>query len=122
MDLKPNQIKAAALLAAGRPCREAAQERSVTPETISHWKRDADFKVHLNRLKTDAVEDARERLRSLNEKAVSVLEELLSSASESIRLRAAQYILGTMIVGSKGDVGIGTTDRFLARLESLDIG
>ncbi len=121
-DLTPNQLKAATLLAAGRPCRATAKKCSVTPETISHWKRDPDFQAHLNRLKSDAVEDARERLRNLNDRAVGVLEDLLASASESIRLRAAQYILDAMLVDPRrAQEGIGPTDPFLASLKDLDL-
>ncbi len=119
-NLKPSQLKAAALLAAGTSCQDTAQQCGVTPETISHWKRDPNFRAHLSQLKRDAVESARERLRNLNAKAVGVLEELLASSSDSIRIRAAQYILDSMLVDPKrSKEGIGSTDPFFARLEDF---
>jgi hypothetical protein len=120
-NLKPSQLKAAALLAAGTSCKNTAKQCEVTPETISHWKRNSDFVAHLNQLKKDAVECARERLRNLNADAVGVLEGLLESSSDSIRLQAARYILDAMLVDPKrAKEGIGSTDPTLVRMSLLD--
>jgi hypothetical protein len=94
----------------------------VTPETISHWKRNSDFVAYLNQLKMDAVECARERLRNLNAEAVGVLEGLLESSSDSIRLQAARYVLDAMLVDPKrAKEGIGPTDPWLASLCELGV-
>ena len=120
-NLKPIQLKAAALLAAGTSCKDAAKQCEVTPETISHWKRNSDFVAHLNQLKKDAVECARERLRNLNADAVGVLEGLLESPSDSIRLQAARYVLDAMLVDPKrAKEGIGPTDRTLVEFSLFD--
>jgi hypothetical protein len=120
-NLKPIQLKAAAFLAAGTSCKDAAEQCEVTPETISHWKRNSDFVAHLNQLKKDAVECARERLRNLVADAIGVLEDLLGSPSDSIRFRASQYILDAMLIDPKrAKEGIGSTDPTLVRMSMLD--
>ena len=120
-ELSPKQISAAALLATGVSCKDAAKQCGVTPETISHWKRDPDFVVHLNELKSEAVDCAREKLRGLNEEAVRVLKGLLSSSSEPIRLQTARYVLDSMLVDPvRSRQGIGPTNPLLAKLSQVE--
>lgn len=95
MQLKPNQIKAAYLLTAGKTARSVAEEVGVTPETVSHWKRSAEFEALLNELRADFVESARESIRNAAVIAAEGLCELSQGAkSEEVRRKACMDVLG----------------------------
>ena len=51
--LKPNQIKAATLLVAGKSAKDVASAISCTAETISHRKKNPNFVHYLNMLKME---------------------------------------------------------------------
>lgn len=94
MELKPNQIQAAICLASGMSCKDAATQAGVTPETLSHWKKNPYFEAILNEIRQENIDQARERLRSLARKAVDNLETLLEGCkSESVKLKACIEII-----------------------------
>ena len=93
-DLKPNQILAATMLAAGKSCRDTANEIGCTPETISHWKKDASFEALLNQLKWNLLETARDNLQTATLNAAQALQELSQHAkSEETKRKACMNIL-----------------------------
>lgn len=101
--LSGKQIKVATLLAQGVACGEAAKEVGVTPQTISAWKKDAEFEASVNRMKWAILEEGRDMLRNAIPGAVKTLLELATSAkSEEVRRKATLDIL--QAVGLIGDV------------------
>jgi hypothetical protein len=118
--LNPNQLAAATHLAAGNSGRKTAELVDVAPETISRWRKNPQFAAHFNALRAEALETDRERLRNLRGKAVDVLEELLSSSSDAIRLRSATFVLHAMLLDlDTARQGIGPTDPLFAELETF---
>ncbi len=92
--LKPKQEQAALLLAQGKLCREVAQELEVTPQTISEWKRNAEFEAFTNTLRGEGVMAAITRMHGLTTEAVATFAELMKPGKpESIRLKAATLVL-----------------------------
>jgi hypothetical protein len=66
----------------------------ITPETISQWKSDTEFKALINILKMEAIVTAREQLRGLCAKAVSGIQELMeNSKSDAVKLKACIEVL-----------------------------
>ena len=111
--LTPKKIEAAVRLALGQTGIEVALYVDVTPETISHWKKEPEFQAYLNELKLEAMESSREALRELSGKAVQGLEELITSAkSENVKLRACTIVLELTGVNDPETWGwgIGPTD------------
>jgi len=98
--LTPTQLQAAELIAIGQPKKAVAESLGITPQTVSGWSKLPRFQAYLNQLKRAAQEGAYNHMRSLGEKAVGTVEELMGEeASPSIRLRAAQVVLNCIGMG-----------------------
>jgi hypothetical protein len=93
-DLKPRQVKVAALLVTGRTARDVASELKITPETISIWKRNPDFQRLLVQLKAEAMVHCRDTIASAVVDAAQTLVRLVREGrSEEVRRRAALDVL-----------------------------
>ena len=92
--LSPQQIQAIDMLIAGRGVVETALELGIAYETLSRWRNhDAAFIAACNARRYLVWESNAERLRQLATKAVAVIDTLLDSEKESVRLKAAQMVL-----------------------------
>ena len=92
--LTNKQLKALPLMAQGMPGKNVAKEVSVTPQTVSEWKRSPVFMATLNSLKMEALESARGQLEHSPSKAIQTLIELMdNSENEETRRKAALDIL-----------------------------
>ena len=102
MKLNERQAQAAALLVQGMSCKAVAEKVGVTPQTISTWKKDFEFRAQINALKLQVLTDARDALQRLAPEAIDVLRDLMGQASnEEVRRKAAVNILEA--VGLHGD-------------------
>jgi len=118
--LKPAQLSAATHLASGSTGVQAAKLVGVTAETVSRWRKDPQFRAHLNALKGEALASDRERLRSLRGKALDSLAELLGSPSDQIKFQTAKYVLdATLINAATAKEGIGSSDPAFAAIEAI---
>lgn len=92
--LNPNQMQAAKLLSQGLKSCEVATEVSVTPQTISEWKKKPEFEAMINWLTMESLESARSKLQHATTDAVDALLEL-SNANDApeTRRKAALDIL-----------------------------
>jgi hypothetical protein len=118
-NLHAKSLQAALLLASGKKGTDTAAEVGVTPETISHWKQEAEFVACVNTLKLEAIEVARERLRHLGLKATETMEELMRHGkSESVRLRAAEAVLKHAGVSDAKLFGSGIGPTSIVRVEN----
>jgi len=85
---------AAVLLSRGIKGVDLAKIVSVTPETISRWRREEGFQTLINVLRMEILNEARDRLRSKSSQAVEVLAELMENTkSDALKLKAASEIL-----------------------------
>ena len=93
--LSPKQFLALPLLAAGKSGVETAKTLGIHNTTVSEWlNHDMYFIAELKRLRDIAAEDAMNQLKATLNVAVSVIGRLLTEAqSESVRLRAAEFIV-----------------------------
>ena len=92
--LSPKQFKTVALLAQGSTGVEAAKSCNVTPQTISEWRQNPEFKAQLNSMKMEILESVRDKLQSASGTAVQTLVELAESHSHpETRRKAALNIL-----------------------------
>ena len=94
MKLNQKHKKAILLISQGLNGVAAAKEMSVTPETLSHWRQDFDFQAELNYLFKEQQNYQRDKLRTLNSKALDALSELIDDAENPrVRLAASLKIL-----------------------------
>lgn len=78
----------------GKSQKEAAESAGVGAEQVSRWKaNDALFVAELNRQRAELWEVNRAELLTLAKDARQVVREVLTSESESVRLRAALAVL-----------------------------
>ena len=92
--LSSKQMNAAALLAQGKLCREAAEAVKVRPGTISKWKQEYEFQALVNVLRAEALEAALACIQTLAAEAASTIGELLKAGSpHAVRLKAAEVVL-----------------------------
>jgi len=93
--LTPRQLRAVDALLSGATYQDAAKSAGVTDKTLSRWRKQPAFDDELRRRGTVAVSDASRRLTGTLDNAVDVLREVMNDeeAPQSVRIRAARYIL-----------------------------
>jgi hypothetical protein len=85
----------------GRSDRAVAEEVGVSRQTVWEWRnKDPLFIAELNRQRSEMWHEARERLKSLANRALDVVELQLGSSDPKASLAAARYVLqGTRLLG-----------------------
>jgi transcriptional regulator with XRE-family HTH domain len=99
--LSLEQMNAIDHLLQGQSDRAVAKAVGVSRQTVWEWRnRDPLFIAELNRQRLELWSEACERLKSLANRALDVLEEHLDSGDPKIALAAAKYVLqGTKLLG-----------------------
>jgi hypothetical protein len=116
-DLTQAQIAALPLLAAGTPKKDAASTAGVTPQTISEWLRLPRFRVALHSKRQELNAVVAERLSEGVGVAVNTVLELAKSGSESVRLKAATFVIERLLTAAP-DPHVGIWGE-LAEAEAL---
>lgn len=91
--LNETQHQAIVMLASGKPASAVAAALDVRKETISRWKQLPEFQAEVNALIEDVRESTRNRLASMVEKALVVIEGDLDTADNPHRVRTAFKVL-----------------------------
>lgn len=99
--LSQEQMNAIDDLLKGQSDRAAAEAVGVSLQTIWDWRdNDPLFIAELNRQRVELWSEARERLKSLANRALDVVEQQLNSDDPKAALAAAKYVLqGTRLLG-----------------------
>jgi hypothetical protein len=99
--LSQEQMNAIDYLLKGQSDRAAAEAVGVSRQTIWDWRdNDPLFIAELNRQRVEHWSEARERLKSLANRALDVVEQQLNSDDPKAALAAAKYVLqGTRLLG-----------------------
>ena len=84
---------AALLLAAGKTVCDAAAELGIGERTLHRWREDPAFSKRVKDLRAELFAAGMGQLANSHKKAADVLDALLSSANEAIRLSAARSVL-----------------------------
>jgi hypothetical protein len=92
-ELSDVQRQCIELLIAGKTKTAAAEAVGVARNTVSRWFQDPFFVAALNARRLDVQEANVERLRSLTERALAVLENALDDPNPKVRMQAAMQIL-----------------------------
>lgn len=96
--LKPKQLRALHLLAAGMSARRVAEKLGVTPKTVSVWQKDTSFALTLAAEQTDQLRELRRRLVSASDAAVTAVIELAQGCENpNVRLRAATAVIDRVL-------------------------
>ena len=101
--LSQEQENAVEHLLQGKSDRVVAEAVGVSRQTVSEWKNhDPFFIAELNRQRSELWREAHQRLQSLVNRALDVVELQLDSGDPKAALTAAKYILqGTRLLGEK---------------------
>jgi len=99
--LSQEQLNAIEHLLQGKSDRAVAEAVGVSRQTICGWRNnDVLFIAELNRQRMELWGEARQRLKSLANRALDVVEQQLDSGDPKVSLAAARYILqGTRLLG-----------------------
>lgn len=94
-ELSGKQLQVLELLLLGESQRVSAERVGVAEETVSRWvNHDDGFQTELQRRRQDTWDSQRDRLLTLSNKAIDVLEEIVTAPeSENAALRASLAIL-----------------------------
>ncbi len=103
--LTPTQERACSLLASGAKTADVAQQLDVPEESIYLWQKQTTFSCYYNKQRSVIKNAAVQSLFGLMDEAVTAIRESLSSTNESVRLKAASYIIDKL-----QDVEVGKTD------------
>ena len=84
-------------IVAGKSDAQVADVVGVARETVNRWRNhDEDFQNELYQSRRAHINARISALSSVNTKAIEVMEELLDSDDEQIRMRAAMHLLKTV--------------------------
>lgn len=103
--LTATQEKACSMLASGEPVEAVAKEINVPEQTLYLWQKQKTFKCYYNKRRSIIRDVAAQSLFALANEAVRAVRDSLNSTNESVKLKAATYILEKL-----QDVEVGTTD------------
>lgn len=98
--LNETQHQAIIMLAGGQPASSVAIALNVRKETISRWKQLPEFQAELNILLEDIRESTRNRLASMAEKALEVLEQDLQSTDNPTRRSRTAFKILQLVGGN----------------------
>jgi integrase len=93
--LTPQQTQAIELLLRGLSGAQVAEEVGVDRGTIFRWRRSSLFAEILGKLRMQAWEQSAQRMQSLIDPALDLLNETLKSDDRKLALRAAGMVLRT---------------------------
>ena len=103
--LTTTQERACSLLASGAKTAEVAQQLDVPEKTLYLWQKQATFVCYYNKQRSVIKDAAVQSLFGLMNEAVTAIRESLNSTNESVRLKAASYIIDKL-----QNVEVGKTD------------
>ena len=87
--LPPEQVQAVELLLLGESVTDTVRKLRIDRKTLYRWRQSPHFRAEFNRRQAEAMEARGQRLRSLSEKAIGVIERHLDEGS----LKAATALL-----------------------------
>ena len=103
--LTPLQERACSLLASGEDTAAVAQQLDVPEQTLFLWQKQPTFECYYNKRRSVIKDVAVQSLFGLVDEAVTAIRESLNSTNESVRLKAATYLIEKL-----QNVEVGRTD------------
>lgn len=96
--LTPKQQRAIRALLEHKSVGKAAESIGVGERTLFRWLADPAFRQALTEAESDLLDAATRRLLTLQESAISTLEQVLAASdNDSVRLRAASVVLDHLL-------------------------
>lgn len=94
--LKPVQLTAISMLAAGTPAIQVAARLEVSTMTIYRWQRLPEFESKLRNITSSGLEEIAKKMNAATLTAVETLQETMCDMREpaSVRMKAALGVLG----------------------------
>ena len=103
--LTPTQERACSLLASGAKTTAVAEQLEIPEQTLYLWQKQTAFVCFYNKQRSVIKNAAVQSLFGLMDEAVTAIRESLNSTNESVRLKAATYIVDKL-----QNMEIGRTD------------
>lgn len=103
--LTPTQERACSLLASGAKATAVAEQLDVSEQTIYLWQKQKTFICYYNKQRSVIKDAAVQSLFGLMDEAITAIRESLTSTNESVRLKAATYIVDKL-----QSLDVGKTD------------
>ena len=96
--LKPRQITALQLLAAGTPANQVAERLDVTTMTLYRWQRLPAFEAKLRSISSSGLEEVAKKMNATTLTAIETLQEIMCDLRESAptRMKVALGVLNVM--------------------------
>ena len=113
--LSHRQQSALPVIAATPTLAQAARSSGIGESTLYRWLEDPLFREELTRLRQEAADLAKQELRGVMLRSVSVLADALEHPDIAIRLRAARY-------GMSFAVQISEIEKLRADLDAVEDG
>ena len=113
--LSHRQQSALPVIAATPTLAQAARSSGIAESTLYRWLEDPHFRDELTRLRQEAADLAKQELRGVMLRSVSVLSDALEHPDIAIRLRAARY-------GMTFAVQISEVEKLRADLDAVEDG
>ena len=104
--LTPLQEQAATLLASGKNISAVAEELSLSRGTIYQWQQKLAFQCYFNFQRQEAKDTLESGLFSLYNEALEAIKGCLTSENETIKLKAATYIIQKIEESPMGETNI----------------
>ena len=119
--LSQEQMNSIEHLLQGKSDRAVSEAVNVSRQTVCEWRNnDVLFIAELNRQRSEMWNEARERLKTLANRALDVVESQLDSGDPKASLAAAKYILqGTRLLGDTDLSSGGPTTPQAVNMERL---
>lgn len=99
--LTVKQEAVAVALAIGQSVKDISEQYDVSPSRIYEWRQMPEFSTYLKRMQRDAVREVRGQLSVMKDKAIATVEDLMKNGKEETRLKAACYVLDSMMGDAK---------------------
>lgn len=96
--LKPRQLNAIKLLAAGTPANQVAERLEVTTMTLYRWQRLPAFEAKLRSISSSGLEEVAKKMNAVALTAVETLQEVMCDLREpsAVRIKVALGVLHAM--------------------------
>lgn len=95
--LTAKQEAVAVALAMGESVKSISERYDVSPTRIYEWRRLPEFCTFMKRMQRDVSREIRGQLSTMKDSAIDTVHTLMTEGKEEVRLKAACYVLDSML-------------------------
>lgn len=95
--LTAKQEAVAVALAMGESVKSISERYDVSPTRIYEWRQLSEFCTFMKRMQRDVSREIRGQLSTMKDSAIDTVHTLMTEGKEEVRLKAACYVLDSML-------------------------